>query len=98
MRGCATGLGSIVGLHLREGGIRHARDTLRGYAESGRALRLLHLGLLRRGIFSAPRGMLCVSTPMGEAEIESAIVALSEALDELRPVLAEECPKLLRAR
>ncbi len=96
VRGCATGLGSIVGLHLRDAGIRHARDTLRGFAESGRALRLLHLGLLRRGIFSAPRGMLCVSTPMGEAEIESAIVALSEALDELRPVLAEECPKLLR--
>lgn len=96
VRGCATGLGSIVGLHLREGGIRHARDTLRGFAESGRALRLLHLGLLRRGIFSAPRGMLCVSTPMGEAEIESAIVALSEALEELRPVLAEEYPKLLR--
>ena len=98
VRGRATGLGSIVGLHLRDGEIRNARDTLLGIVESGRIMRLLHLGLLRRGVFCAPRGMLCVSTPMGEAEIESAVVALGDVLDELRPVLSEECPNLLRER
>ena len=95
IRGRATGLGSILGLHLGDGEIRHARDTLRGMAESGRTIQLLHLGLLRRGVFSAPRGMLCVSTPMGEAEIDSAAAATAEALAELRPAIEQDCPKLL---
>ena len=95
IRGTATGLGSILGLHLRTGEIRHARDTLRGIAESGRSMQLLHLGLLRRGLFMAPRGMLCISTAMGEPEIDTAAAAFADALVELRPALEEDCPNLL---
>ena len=95
IRGRATGLGSLLGLHLRDGEIRHARDTLRGIAESGRTMRLLHLGLLRRGVFMAPRGMLCISTPMGEDDIGAAAAAFADALAELRPALEDDCPNLL---
>ena len=96
IRGQATGVGSLVGLHLWDGELRNARDTLVGYAESGRMARLLHLGLLRRGVFSAPRGMFCISTPMTEDEIARAAAAVLDALDELRPAVEEECPSLLR--
>lgn len=95
VRGQVNGFGSLLGVHLRDGALRNARDSLRGYAESGRIGRLLHLGLLRRGIFSAPRGMLCISTPMGETEIDRAVSAFAEALAELRPAVEEECPNLL---
>lgn len=95
LRGTATGLGSILGLHFRDGEIRHARDTLRGIAESGRAMQWLHLGLLRRGLFMAPRGMLCISTAMGDAEIDTAAAAFADALAEIRPAVEEDCPNLL---
>jgi glutamate-1-semialdehyde aminotransferase len=84
-----------VGIHFRDGGLRHARDTLIGIAESGRAQRLLHLGLLRRGIFAAPRGMFSTSTPMTTTDIDQAAAAFAAALTELRGALEDESPALL---
>ena len=63
--------------------------------ESGRVSGLLHLGMLRRGVFAAARLMYCTSTAMGEAEVDLAAAALVETLDELRGVIEEECPTLL---
>ena len=63
--------------------------------ESGRVSGLLHLGMLRRGVFGAGRLMYCISTPMGEPEVDLATAALTETLDELRSVIEEECPTLL---
>jgi glutamate-1-semialdehyde 2,1-aminomutase len=79
---------------LYDGEIRNARDTLRGFAESGRMSRLLHLGLLRRGIFSSPRGMFNVSTAMTRDDVTTASDALADTLTELRPAIEQECPSL----
>ena len=57
--------------------------------------RLLHLCLLRRGIFVGPRGMYCTSTPMTEADVDRAVAALGDALDELLPLVRAEFPALL---
>ena len=57
--------------------------------------RLLHLGMLRRGVASASRLMYCTSSAMGEAEVDAAIAALEDALRELRPFIERERPKLL---
>ena len=66
-----------------------------GMVASGHISRLLHLGMLRRGIMSASRLMYCISTPMGEDEVVAAITALNETLIELRPFIKEERPELL---
>jgi glutamate-1-semialdehyde 2,1-aminomutase len=94
VRGRTLGWGSLCNLHLYDGEIRNARDTLRGFAESGRMSRLLHLGLLRRGIFSSPRGMFNVSTAMTRDDVTTASDALADTLTELRPAIEQECPSL----
>jgi len=62
-----TGIGSLIGIHFTKGPIRNYRDAL----EAPRSLlSVLHLLLLNRGIMTAPRGLFCTSTVMGESEIE----------------------------
>ena len=93
--GRALGLGSLSNLVLSGREIRGPRDVLAAGVDAGPMSRLLHLGLLRRGVFTARIGMLCISTPMGEAEVDAAVAALRDALDELRPVIERERPRLL---
>jgi glutamate-1-semialdehyde aminotransferase len=38
------------------------------------------LGLLNEGVFLAPRGMGCITTPMGEAEIDTLVQAIERVL------------------
>lgn len=77
----ATGLASLVNLHLSEGPVM----DYRGAAKSDRAeLEILHLALLNRGIFAAPRAMFNISTPMREADVDRAVDAVREALGYVR--------------
>lgn len=95
IRGQALGLGSLTNLHLTDEPLHDSRDALVGMAAAGHISRLLHLGMLRRGIMSASRLMYCISTPMGEDEVAAAITALNETLTELRPFIKQERPGLL---
>lgn len=95
VRGCATGLGSLANLHLAAHPPRSARDTVDAIAATGSLGRLLHLGLVRRGVFAASRLMFCCSTPMGDADVDAAAAALEDALRELRPLVAARRPELL---
>jgi glutamate-1-semialdehyde 2,1-aminomutase len=85
----ATGLGSLLTMHLVDGPPNNYRDARLADPE---AVRLLHLALLNEGIFSARRGMLNLSTPMGEFEVERALAAVRRAL------LAVDAERPLRAR
>jgi glutamate-1-semialdehyde 2,1-aminomutase len=96
VRGQATGLGSLVHLHLSDEPIRDARSSIQATIEAGPIPHLIHLGMLRRGIFPAPRQMYCISTPMTEAEVDQAAETLAETLSELHPVLEEDHSHLLR--
>jgi glutamate-1-semialdehyde 2,1-aminomutase len=96
IRGQATGIGSLVHLHFWDGPIRNARDSVRGMMEGGRLVSLLHLGMLRRGIYPAGRQMYCTSTPMGEEQVDRAVAALAETLAEARPLVEQEFPNLVR--
>lgn len=95
IRGRAVGRGSLSNLHLTDAEIGDARDTIDGIIAAGHIAALLHLGMLRHGVMSSSRGMYCVSTPMGEGEIDFAIRALRETLAELRPYVEAERPSLL---
>lgn len=78
-----TGLGSVRTLHFTAAPV----EDYRGVASARSDLtRLFHLGLLNRGVFIAPRGMLVTSTAMGEAEVEQCVEAAADVLGELAPL------------
>ena len=95
IRGQATGLGSLSNLHLTDAPLPDARATLDGMIQGGPVGALLHLAMLRRGVASASRLMYCTSTPMRAADVELALDALADALQELRPGIERERPGLL---
>jgi glutamate-1-semialdehyde 2,1-aminomutase len=95
IRGQAIGQGSLVNLHFTDAPIRSARDSLAAMIEAGPIPRFLHLAMVRRGINSASRLMYCISAPMSEAEVDTAVAALEDTLIELRPGIQKERPGLL---
>lgn len=95
IKGVVTGIGSLSQIHWGEGEIKTAGDS-RGHLKAARDLpRLLHLELLNRGIFIAPRGFCCISTPMTETEIDHTVTAFAGTLDVLKPYIEAETPFLL---
>jgi glutamate-1-semialdehyde 2,1-aminomutase len=96
VRGRATGAGSLAQIHLTDGPLRNARDSVAGVVAAGPAASWLHLSLLRRGIYLSPRGMCCTSTAMGPNEVDAFLAGLDDALAVLRPLLEREVPALLR--
>ncbi len=92
IRGQVTGMGSLLNVHFVAGPLRNYRDA----AAADRELhRLLHLAMLNRGIFPAKRELYCTSTVMTEAEVDQAVAAFGDALQELRPYIEERLPHLL---
>jgi glutamate-1-semialdehyde 2,1-aminomutase len=95
IKGIVTGIGSLCQIHWGEGEIKTAGDS-RNHLKAAKNLpRLLHLELLNRGIFIAPRGFCCISTPMTGKEIDHSIKAFSETLGVLKPYIESETPFLL---
>jgi glutamate-1-semialdehyde 2,1-aminomutase len=73
---CATGLGSLVGLHFTRGPVRCEADV----PESPELRGLLHLHMLERGWSYGRRGFLALSLPLGEPEIDGFAAAVEEFL------------------
>jgi glutamate-1-semialdehyde 2,1-aminomutase len=81
---CVTGLGSMGAPHFTAGPVRDYRSALKGNAE---ASRWMHLALLNRGIAARNGGGFYLSTVTGEREIDEAIRAFGDALDDVAPIL-----------
>lgn len=96
MRARAAGLGSIIRIHWGEGEIRTAREAKAAQDAARDLPKLLHLELMNRGIFSAPRCQFAISTPMTEREIDAAAAVMAQSLDVVRPYMIEHTPHLLR--
>jgi glutamate-1-semialdehyde 2,1-aminomutase len=87
-----TGAGSLVQIHFTKEEVRNWR----GAATARVDIRtLLHLLLLDRGIFAAPRGMFNISTPMKEREIDEVKDAVKNCLLELKPYIEQAAPELM---
>jgi glutamate-1-semialdehyde 2,1-aminomutase len=77
---CATGYGSMVGLHFCRGPVRRRSDV-----PAAVELRtLLHLHLLERGYSYARRGFIALSLPLSEADVDGFAAAVEELLPALR--------------
>ena len=72
-----TGLGSLFGLHFTGDPVRNYRDV----AASNRELRQrVFWGLMNEGIFCSPNLVLCLSTPMGEPEVDAFVESFHRVL------------------
>jgi glutamate-1-semialdehyde 2,1-aminomutase len=80
-----SGYGSMLALHaLPTPPVDGAESARRDAALQ----ELLFLGLYERGIYTAPRGMINLSLPLSDAQLEAALAALDATLAELSTRLA----------
>ena len=79
--GCVTRSGSILNYHFLEKRPEDYIAVTKGNHELGK---LLHLELLERGVFVAPRGMMALSTAMTEDTIKE----LGEVFEDALQVMA----------
>ena len=76
--------------------MRTARDGAVAQAAARELPKLLHMELMNRDIFSAPRCQFAVSTPMSEHEIDAAAKVMGKCLKVVKPYVEAETPHLLR--
>ena len=74
---CATGYGSLVGLHFTRGPVRSERDV----PDSPELRGLLHLHMLERGFSYGRRGFVALSLPLDEVDIDGFADATEEFLE-----------------
>ncbi len=90
-----TGFGSLSQVHWTNKPLLNARDCAQTISNAGELQVLLHLEMMNRGIYSAPRGAFTISTPMTKKEAKRTIEAFSGTLELLKPYIAKELPHLL---
>jgi glutamate-1-semialdehyde 2,1-aminomutase len=73
---CATGCGSLVGLHFTRGRIRNESDV----PDAAELRGLLHLHMLERGYSYGRRGFIALSLPLDEADVDGFCAAVEEFL------------------
>jgi len=95
IRAQCLGYGSLQQIQWTDEPLNTLTDAARAGQDIGELRELLHLELLNRGVYSSNRGMFCVSTPMGRAEIEFALDALEGALRTLKPYMQGVAPRLI---
>jgi glutamate-1-semialdehyde 2,1-aminomutase len=94
-RGRARGAGSLVQIHWTDQEATNSPQALLAMGRARDLPKLLHLELMNRGIFAAPRGLFSISTPMTTAEIDQAVEAIAGVLLLLKPHAAEVAPHVL---
>ncbi len=81
--GQVTGDGSLFRLLLTDRPVQSYRDTVDPAAQA--RMEEVFYGLLDAGVLLSTTGLGCLSTPMGEAEVEEIAVALERALAGVAP-------------
>ncbi len=81
-RGRMGGAGSLIRINLTIDPVRDYRSWLKNLQPASR-LAALHSGLLEEGVIIARGGTGCLSTPMGDEEVDQFLRALERALGKL---------------
>ena len=82
--GCVTRAGSLMNYHFTSD---KPYDYFTACRDKKEILKTMHLQLLKRGIFAAPRGTIALSTAMDESVISNAGDAFFESLQAIKPYL-----------
>ncbi len=80
--GGAVGLGSLLKIHFTEKPVRDYRSAYMSDTES-RRLAAFNLNLLNNGILAASYGLMALSTPMTDADVQEIVSAVSNSLEAL---------------
>ena len=80
-----TGIGSMIGVHMRKPPVRTPADAAGGDKRLGE---LFFFDMLEQGIWMAPRGMILLSLPITDADCDALATAVAEFIDTRRPLLA----------
>jgi glutamate-1-semialdehyde 2,1-aminomutase len=81
--GQLAGDGSLFRILLTTNQVTDYRSSLDGALPAGQLARL-HRSLLDEGVIVSSSGLGCLSTPMGEAEVDAFVAALTRALARLQ--------------
>jgi glutamate-1-semialdehyde 2,1-aminomutase len=82
--GRATGMGSLFRLHAVDRELRDYRSARTTPEESARLVRIVRR-LMEHGVLVSVTGLGCLSTPMGESELEGLIETVAAVLEMERP-------------
>jgi glutamate-1-semialdehyde 2,1-aminomutase len=82
LSGGTVGLGSLLKVHFADRPIRDYRSAYPSEQEARRQA-IFNLGLLNRGVLAAGYGLMALSTPMTDEDIDLIIAAASAALAEV---------------
>ena len=80
--GRAVGLGSLLKIHFTDRDIRDYRSAYLNAAEAKRQT-AFNAALLNRGIFAASYGLMALSLPMTDADVDTIITAAAASLEEV---------------
>jgi glutamate-1-semialdehyde 2,1-aminomutase len=75
-----TGMGSLAAWHFTDSEIVNYRNVAGAFRSLNHPV---HLSLMNRGIFTTPRGSVCLSTPMQKRDIDEMVGAFQESLREV---------------
>jgi glutamate-1-semialdehyde 2,1-aminomutase len=81
--GAVTGMGSLFRVHPAQKSFVDYRSAVTSKEENAR-LERLHRQLIDRGVLISPTGLGCVSTAVGESEVEYFLEVLNACLQEAR--------------
>ena len=87
------GMGSLDNLHWREEALRNPDDAEDQVHDLKPIFNKL---MMKRGFYVTGRNIFMISTPMGQAEMDATVQAVSETLDEMKPVIQEMAPHLIK--
>ncbi|HEY0909736.1 MAG TPA: aspartate aminotransferase family protein [Bradyrhizobium sp.] len=80
--GGTVGLGSLLKIHFTDRPVRDYRSAYPTEIETKRQT-MFHRAMLNRGVLAAGYGLMALSTPMTDADVDAIIAAASEALAEV---------------
>ena len=80
--GGTVGLGSLLKIHFADRPVRDYRSAYQSETEARRQA-IFNLGLLNRGVLAAGYGLMALSTPMTDADIDTIVAAAAGALADV---------------
>ena len=84
VEGLVLGRGSLMNLHFVPGPV----ETPAALGEADpRLLAVWHVEMLLRGYYASPRGMMALSLPFGDAELEDFLAAFDDFLASHKQIL-----------
>ncbi len=96
VHGFTTRAGSLLYIQWSEYPIIDAKDVVTWKSKAGELPKYLHLELMNRGLHTANRGLMNISTPMTDGDIDEAVQIIGETLQYLKPYVINHAPHLLK--